>query len=130
MKIFVLATLMTLASGTALACPGNPDCKDGQCKLKKSDIVTQLGLAGDKADAVRKLQASYQADHKALKQDMHALKANYKSELAALLSEEELAKVEAMMAHHGHHDHAKGEHSAKTDKPHQCDHKKGEHQHP
>lgn len=129
MKQLVLATVMTLASAAALACPGNPDCKDGQCKLKKSDIATQLGLEGEKANAVRKLQQDYKADHKALKQDMHALKANYKSELAALLSEEELAKVEAMMAHHhGHHAHHKGD-ADKGDNPRQCDHKKGEHKH-
>ena len=127
MKQLVLAAMMTLASTAAFACPGNPDCKDGQCKLKKGDIVAGLGLEGEKADAVRKLQESYKADRKALKQDMHALKANYKSELATLLSEEELAKVEAMMSHH--HGHHKGEYSKKGDKPRQCDHKKGEHKH-
>lgn len=127
MKQLVMASVLMLASAAAFACPGNPDCKDGQCKLKKSDIATHLGLEGEKADAVRKLQESYKADRKALKQDMHTLTANYKSELAGLLSEEEFAKVEEMMAHHqGHQGHHKGG-KAEADKPRQCDHKKGEH---
>lgn len=133
MKSVILATLVALASASAVACPGNPDCQNGQCKLKKHDLATSLGLEGEKAQAVKALQAQYKADREALKGEMHALSEGYKSELAKLLTEDEYAKVEAMISRHGEHGgHSQGGYHDSDkggDKPRQCDHDKGEHKH-
>ena len=111
-KTLGMATALMLSASLAVACPGKEgECKDGQCKLKKNDIATFLKLDGERAEQVRAVQKKHKAEIKALREDSHtqmsALRENHKGELGTLLSVEELAKVDEMMAkqhkHHGSH---------------------------
>ncbi len=111
---------LVLASGVALACPGDKKCGASQCAHKPSvDLVQALNLTGDKAEKVAELQKSHRDARKSLNdahhEKMRALKESHKSELASLLTPEEMAKVDAMHAAH------KGKGEAK---PRQCDGKK------
>jgi hypothetical protein len=123
-KTFGMATALMLSASLAMACPGKEgDCKDGQCKLKKNDIATILKLEGDRAEQLRAMQKKHHAELKALKEENHAsmatVRENHKLELSSLLSEDEMQKVEAVMAErHKHHGDHHGGHHASPDKGH------------
>ena len=119
LKSILTVAALTVFASTAMACP------DGQCKLKKHDIAAFLKLDGDKATQVREAQARHKAERQALKEQMHALSASHKTELGQLLSADEMAKVDAMMAEHKGYrcEHGHGEPAA-DGTPRQCHHNK------
>lgn len=119
-KTFGVATALMLSASMALACPGKEgDCKDGQCKHKKNDLAKMLNIDGERADQLREVQKKHKAEVKAQRAENHAamaaLRENHKSELSTILTADELAKVEAVMAerkayykkHHGKDYHGK-----------------------
>ena len=130
----VAAAVFALGTSAACACPHGEhkgDCKDGQCKHKKRDIVKALSLEGTRAEQVKEIQKRYRAERKALKAQLKALREAQRGELAQLLSEEELAKVDAMMAERSHYKggkhHGFGAHDGPQ--PKQCKGKKHKENH-
>lgn len=125
----IFASALLLGSVVVMACPGKEgECKDGQCKLKKNDIAAYLELEGDKAEKVRALQKKQKEELKALRVErveaMSAKRTLHKSELRALLTEDEMIKVKEMLSVHRHHDTKKGgHHHPESVKPKQCKHK-------
>ena len=126
LKVFAPAVVLSLASSLALACPGKPDCKDGQCKLK-NDIAKVLELDSERAEQVREMQKAHKKARRELRTEQHeqlkTLRGDHKAELATILSAEELAKFDKVMAerkaHHSHkggHSHKEGGHGS----PKQC----------
>lgn len=121
-RLFATGLAAALCMNFAFACPGEggkhaeykhdkhaKQCAEGQCPhhSKKQDIVAALGLEGDKAAAVKKIQEAYKAEKKALKESQQeqakTLREAQESELATVLSSEEMSKLKEMeMSKHKH----------------------------
>ena len=107
-KLSASIAVLALSAGVAVACPHGKhggDCKNRECKLKKPDLVAELGIEGERAEQVAAMQARHREERKALKAQMSELKANQKLELADVLTSDELESLEQKRSYRkgGHH---------------------------
>lgn len=101
----ILMSAILFGSIHAYACPGmKGSCENGQCKLKKNDVVALLKLEGERADQVMSLQKKHARELLLLKKEykdkMRSKRAFQQEQLNALLDNGEIQKLEKMKAAH------------------------------